>query len=326
MTTFSNSNRGNRTDLSEIKNRNLPDMSLYEYTPDTLSFIKEKPFKLEKEIQTLFEKNLPLIMGVEMVKSEFTIKDRRIDTLGFDPQTKAFVIIEYKRERNASVIDQGFTYLSLMLQHQADFILEYNETQHKNLKRSEVDWSQTRVVFVSQGFTQNQREAVNFKDLSIELWEVKRYANNSLTIQPIRKSHSSASIKTVMQNSKEYKEVAEQIRSYSEENLLQGKSDEVAELYETYKNAILNLDTGIETKPQKLYISFWKGTQYVCSVQLQNSSLKTVINLPKGRLDDSKELARDISHVGHWGMGDYEVKVSDTRYLEYIMSLIKQAL
>lgn len=301
-------------------------MSLYECASNTLSLVKEKPFRLEKEIQHLFEKNLPLIMGIEMVKSEFTIKDRRIDTLGFDPHARAFVIIEYKRERNVSVIDQGFTYLSLMLQHQADFILEYNETRRKNLKRSEVDWSQTRVVFVSQGFTQNQREAVNFKDLSIELWEVKRYANNSVSVTPIRKSHSSASIKTVMQNSPAYKEVAEKIKSYSEETLLQGKSDEVTELYETYKNAILNLDTEIETKPQKHYLSFWKGMQYICSMQLQNSSIKIVINLPKGKLDDSKGLTRDISGVGHWGMGDYEVKTADTRFLEYIMSLIKQVL
>ena len=59
--------------------------------------------------------------------------------------------------------------------------------KHKQeiLKRNEVDWSQTKVVFVSQGFTPNQREAVNFKDLSIELWEVKRYENDSVSITPI---------------------------------------------------------------------------------------------------------------------------------------------
>ena len=143
-------------------------MALYKYnTSGVFSEIKEKPFKLERDIQRMFETNMSEIMGLEMIKSEFTIKDRRIDTLAFDPQSKAFVIIEYKRERNSSVIDQGFTYLSLMLQNQADFILEYNETQAGNLKRNEVDWSQTKVVFVSQGFTPNQREAVNFKDLSI---------------------------------------------------------------------------------------------------------------------------------------------------------------
>ena len=54
-----------------------------------------------------------------------------------------------------------------------------------------------------------------------------------------------------MQNSPEFKEVTEKIKEYSEENLLKGKSDDVVELYESYKNAILNLNTEIEVKPQK---------------------------------------------------------------------------
>ena len=59
----------------------------------TLNLLKEKPFKLEKEIQSLFENNLLELMGLEMVKSEFVIKSKRIDTLGYDPQSKAFIII-----------------------------------------------------------------------------------------------------------------------------------------------------------------------------------------------------------------------------------------
>lgn len=301
-------------------------MALYKYTSATFSEIKEKPFKLEREIQRMFEANLPQIMSLEMVKSEFTIKDRRIDTLAFDPQSKAFVIIEYKRERNSSVIDQGFTYLSLMLQNQADFILEYNETLSKNLKRDDVDWSQTKVVFVSQGFTSNQREAVNFKDLSIELWEVKRYENDIVSITPIRKSHASASIKTVMQNNQAFKEVTDKIEEYSEERLLKGKSDDVVELYESYKNAILNLDTDIEVKPQKWYITFKKANTHICSIETQKNGIKITINMPKGHLDDSKQLTRDVSSIGHLGNGDYAIKVTDTKYLEYIMSLIKQAV
>ncbi|EXZ04785.1 hypothetical protein ACIXMS_08655 [Bacteroides fragilis] len=144
-------------------------MPLYKNTSAQLVSIKEKPFKLEREIQKIFENNLFTIMGIELVKSEFTIKNKRIDSLGFDPQTKAFVIIEYKRERNSSVVDQGFTYLSLMLQNKADFILEYNENNQNILKRNDVDWSQSRVVFVSPSFTDNQKEAVNFRDLAIEL-------------------------------------------------------------------------------------------------------------------------------------------------------------
>lgn len=301
-------------------------MPLFKYTPTAFSPVKEKKFKLEREIQRLFENHLPLIMGLERVKSEFVIKDRRIDTLAFDPVARAFVIIEYKREQNASVIDQGFTYLSLMLQHQAEFILEYNEGLQKNLRRNEVDWSQTRVVFVSQGFTANQRDAVNFKDLPIELWEVKRYENDCVSIRPLRKSHASASIKTVIKNNREYREVAEQLKNYSEEELLRGKPEEVAELYESYKNAITNLDTDIEPRPQKHYVSCYKGTRNICSIEIQRNGLKIFINRSKGELDDAKGLARDVAGVGHLGMGDYAVKVGDTQHLEYIMSLIKQTL
>jgi RecB family endonuclease NucS len=72
-------------------------MILYSNTSTTLNQVKEKPFKLEKDIQNIFENNLQQVMGLELVKSEFTIKNKRIDTLAYDKQSKAFIIIEYKR-------------------------------------------------------------------------------------------------------------------------------------------------------------------------------------------------------------------------------------
>ena len=50
------------------------------------------------------------------------------------------------------------------------------------------------------------------------------------------------------------------------------------------------------------------------------------INAKKGFLDDLKNITKDVSQLGHWGTGDYEIIVSDSKYLEYIMSLIKQLL
>ena len=40
----------------------------------------------------------------------------------------------------------------------------------------------------------------------------------------------------------------------------------------------------------------------------------------------TRKISRDVSSVGHWGNGDYEVVVDDTKNLEYVMSLIKQAI
>lgn len=39
-------------------------MPLFHLTNDNLNIIKEKPYKLEKEIQVLCEKNLEIIFGL----------------------------------------------------------------------------------------------------------------------------------------------------------------------------------------------------------------------------------------------------------------------
>ncbi|AMA49500.1 MULTISPECIES: DUF5655 domain-containing protein [Flavobacterium] len=300
-------------------------MNLYQINNTQLKALKEKPFKLEREIQNLFEQNLTLLTGLEFVKSEFSIKGKRIDTLAYDMQSESFIIIEYKRDKNASVVDQGFTYLSLMLENKADFVLTYNETLHKNLHSSTVDWSQTRVVFVSPSFTENQRLATNFKDIAIELWEIKRFENDIISINPIKKTNSAESIKPLAQKDSKIQTVTNEIKVYTEEEKFQGKSDDIKELYETYRDAILQLNSDIEIKPQKWYIAF-KLKSNIADIEIQKQGLKIWINLKKGSLDDSKKLARDVSSVGHIGNGDYELMVTDTSNLEYIMSLIKQAI
>lgn len=300
-------------------------MKIFVNKSGKLASHKEKPFKLEREIQKLFESNLQDIMGLEVVKSEFTIKNKRIDTLAFDSKTSAFTIIEYKRDKNISVVDQGFTYLSLMLENKADFIIEYNENNTKPLKREDVDWSQTRVAFVSQSFTDNQVLATNFKDIAIELWEVKQYEDSLITIHNIKKTQSAESIKPISQQNQVFKKVADEIKVYSEEDNLAIASEEIVELYERFKSAILNLSDGIEVKPQKFYIAF-KKDKNIADLQIQKNSIKIFINKKKGTLDDPKKFMRDVSEIGHMGNGDYQVQVSNDENLEYIMSLVKQAI
>ncbi len=272
----------------------------------------------------MFEQNLSTIMNLEFVRSEFQVKDKRLDTLAYDIQTNAFVIIEYKRDKNISVFDQGITYLNLMLQNQAEFIVEYNESLNKKLKRQDVDWSQSRVVFVSTDFTDIQIGATNFKDLSIELWTVKRFENGIIVVTPIKKSRNAVSFKPIARKSREMENVAKEIKVYTEEDTLNNKPDKVSELYYRFRSAILNMIDGVDIRPQKLYIAFKKDNRNLVDILIQNSGLKIFINVKAGKLDDPKGLARDISKIGHWGNGDYEVYASDTKNLEYILSLIKQ--
>ena len=292
---------------------------------ETLEVIKEKKFKLEREIQQLTEQNLSTIFGLEFVRSEFPLNNFRIDTLAFDLETNSFVIIEYKRDKSFSVVDQGYAYLSLMLNNKADFILEYNESKQNTLKRNNIEWSQSRVMFISPSFTTYQKEAINFKDLPIELWEISKFDNDTVMYNQIRTSGSQESIKTISQQNEAISVVSKEIKVFTEDDNLIKASDETKELYEKFKAAILNFDNDIVIKPRKLYVAFVSGSNIV-DIHVQKNSLKMWINLKMGELDDPKNLARDVSSTGHWGNGDYELHIKSDDEFEYILSLIKQSL
>ncbi|HET6590021.1 MAG TPA: hypothetical protein VFG45_07660 [Candidatus Nitrosocosmicus sp.] len=141
---------------------------------------------------------MKLLLNIEFITAEFELQGLRIDSLGFDNESNSFVIVEYKKDRNFSVIDQGFAYLSLLLHNKAEFILKYNETKSSLLKRESVDWSQSRIIFISPSFTSYQRKAIEFKDLPIELLEVKKYFNNIILFNKIEAIEKTESITKIV--------------------------------------------------------------------------------------------------------------------------------
>ncbi|MGA3060160.1 MAG: DUF5655 domain-containing protein [Candidatus Bathyarchaeia archaeon] len=300
-------------------------MPLFSIKSDRLERVKEVPFKSErKDIQRTTESSLKEVFGFEFVKSEFELGNLRIDTLAFDNENKSFVIIEYKIDQSFSLIDQGYAYLALLMNNKAEFILEYNECKSQVLKRDDIDWSQSKVVFVSPQFTKYQKQAINFRDLPIELWEVTKFANETLLFNQLKSPETSESISKISPKSEIIQKVSREIKVYTEEDLLDGLPKETVELYQALKERILALGYNIEVRPRKLYIGFVIGTNFV-DVRPRKSGLKLWINLTKGELKDPKNMAIDVSKVGHWGNGDYQVIIGNSDGLEYLMTLIKQS-
>jgi predicted transport protein/RecB family endonuclease NucS len=299
-------------------------MSIYITSGKKVTALKELPFKLEKEIQTLVEFNLGVLFGLQLVKSEFVMSDVRIDSLAYDKETKSFVIIEYKKDRAFSVFDQGMSYLSLMLNYRADVVLEYNERCGGVLKRTDVDWTQSRVIFVSPFFTSYQLDAVNFRDLPIEIWEIHRFENDILEIEQHKPYSTTASIRTVSKKSAEVEAVSKEVKTFTEEDHLSNADLEVVELYTHFKELVLSIGPDVQLKPMKFYLAFRSNTNFT-DVVIQKRSLKLSLNIPIGKLDDPKKIARDVSNVGHWGNGDYEIQMKDDNDLEYVVSLVRQS-
>jgi len=299
-------------------------MPIFNIRQNKLEKIREIPFKNEQEIQGLTEGSLKDVLGLELVRNEFELHKLRIDTLAFDNESKSFVIIEFKKDKNFSVIDQGYAYLQLLLNNKADFILEYNERKDKGLKRDDVDWSQSKVIFVSPQFTNYQKQAINFRDLPIELYEVAKYDNGVMSFNQLKSPETSESINLVSRGSSIVREVSKEIRVYTEKDHLSGMPDEIKEFYEDIKTRILNIGDGIEVRPKKYYIGFIAATNFV-DVHVQKGQVKLWLNMDKGELDDPRKMARDVSNVGHWGNGQYEIALKVGDDLDYLVTLIKQS-
>jgi len=302
-------------------------MKLYSINNDKLKNISLNEFKLEKDIQNLIEKNLDQLFNLQFVKSELTIKNFRVDTLGFDKENKSFVVIEFKRDRNFSVIDQGYTYMSLMLNNKSDFILEYNEICGASLKRDDIDWTQSKVIFISPTFTDYQKNAINFKDVPFELWEIKRYENNLIGfIQHKTTSEESISNTIIGGDDNIIKSVSKEVKLYSEDyHLNQHKVLELTkQIYFDLRKRIMNIGSDIEVVPRKFYISFKRKTNLI-DITINKNELWCWINLRKGQLDDPKGICRDVSEIGHTGNGDYDLYIKQDTDLDYIMFLVNQS-
>jgi len=286
--------------------------------------VAEKDFILEKDIQKIVEKNMESIFGIRFIASEFELKDLRVDSLGYDIESNSFVIFEYKRDKNFSVIDQGYAYLSLLINNKAEFVLFHNEKSSMQLKKNEVDWSQSKVIFVSPSFTIYQRKAIGFRDLPIELWEVKTYSNNTVVFNQLQAPEKSESILTISQKSEVVRRVSQEVKVHTEQYHLDKANENIKSIYRELKETILLTGSDIKIKPKAKYVAFVRNTNFA-DVVIYRNQINLFLNMSKGALNDPRNFARNVSTVGHWGNGDYEVIVSDLTEIGYLSSLIRQS-
>jgi predicted transport protein len=248
-------------------------MPIYKQSGNKLVAVKEEKINLEKSLQSLIENNLDELFGLSFVSTEFALNSLRIDTLAFDNETKSFVIIEYKKDRSFSVVDQGYAYLSLLIHNKADFILEYNEKNKHNLKKTDVDWSQTRIIFIANAFTKYQQEAIGFQDMPVELWEVKKYNNGLLLLNEIKPSGKKESIKTVTKN-KDIEKVTREVKKYSLSDHIKPGWEKAQDLFEEFSQRVLELDSRIQIRPVKYYIGFNIENKNVVAVRFRKAKLQ----------------------------------------------------
>lgn len=310
----------------------MAQMSIFQVKHNKLVKIKEKKFNYERDLQKLVEHNLEEIFGLEFVSGglnkEFSVQGTHqrfyVDTLAYDPQVNSFVIIEYKKDKSLSVIDQGYAYLSAMLNNKADFILEYNERKSKNLKRGGIDWTQARVIFVAREFTPYQKGAIAFKDLPIELWETQLLEDRLASFTQIKPPETQESISAVTK-SDTIKKVSKEVKAFTYEDHYARANENIKALLNKLREQILTTDESIKEKPVQNYLGYKLSWYNFTSIHVYKTKLKIYVR--KKKLESNKrKLFKKFPPSYGWGKTPlWWIDISDEKKLDYVMRAIRES-
>ena len=300
-------------------------MALFRIEKNSVQRLVAKDARLERDLQQLFEQNLDELLNTVFLASEYSTSfGGRIDTLGID-NSGAPVIIEYKRSTNESIINQGLSYLRWLLDHKAEF-----ESLCREKKVDiEIDWDSPRVICIAESYNKFDTDTADFLPINIELFRYRIYDGTILYLEPESFQKVKVSTSGIVRKAKQAKEpdhIERLQKTYSLEDHLKKSNTSTKELFAKLREAILGIDEEVNEVPKKMYVAY-KITTNFADVIFYKSELRITLNVRSGDLDDPKGIATDFTKPkkGHWGNGDYEVKVKSEADLEYAIELIKQS-
>jgi predicted transport protein len=282
--------------------------------------VEELPAKwaaLERQLQTLIEKNMSVFFGVNFLKSEYTTSNGgRIDSLGID-ENNCPVIFEYKRASNENVINQGLFYLDWLLDHKADFELLVMNTLGREFS-DRLDWSMPRLICIAGDFTKYDEYAVKQINRNIDLIRYKKFGEELLMFDLIN-----SNVATAFKDTNTEK-VVKQSTDKTFDEQLETTSSKLRELYYSIRDYILALGDDVTENKLKLYSAFKKIKNIVC-VEVRTKSIMLYLRLSPEDIVLENGFTRDVSKVGHWATGDLEVTIKNAKDFEKAKEYIDKA-
>ena len=299
-------------------------MALFKISGSTVKKIIAKNLGLEKNLQFLFEQNLEEVLNIVFLAHEYSTSfGGRIDTLGIDKNGSP-CIIEYKKNQNDNVINQGLSYLKWLLDHK-----EKLEILCQNKKIDiEIDWDSPRVICIAESYNKYDLDTADILPINIELLRYRIYDENILFLEPENYQKVKISTSGIIRKFKTQKTKDDQLqKTYSIDDHLAGKNNETLGLFQDLRERIISLDQNIMEEAKAKYIAYKTSTNFV-DIVVKQYGLKIFLNVKGGQLTDPQKLARDLTKpkpIGHWGNGDYEVKFESADEADAVFALIKQS-
>ena len=311
----------------------MSDIKLFQFSADDAHPLPSHTAPLEKELHNLMQKHMECFLGIRFVASEYSTGKNhggRIDSLGLD-ENNCPVILEYKRQKNENVINQGLYYLDWLLDHRAEFKLLVLDRFGKEIADA-IEWTGTRVLCIAGDFTKFDEHAVAQIGRNIELIRYKYFGDDLLMLEwinPAQTAPSSGASGQSLQPAFPTELVAADLppspktRS-SVADQLAGMSEEQRVLYDELCGFILSLGDDINVKELQLYVAFTRLKNFVC-LRPMHGWFKLWLHLDPDSMTLEKNFSRDVRNKGHWGTGEQELSLHSMDDLTKAKPLIERA-
>ena len=306
-------------------------MPLFEISGEKLKVVEQSNFSAEKALQRLIETNLETVFACRFVASEFStgqVHSGRIDTLALSEDDNP-VIIEYKKVESSELLNQSLFYLAWLQDHRGDF----EKAARKALgPKVEVDWSSVRVICLAPNYRKYDLHAARMMGVDIELWTYRMFRNHILYIeeQLQRSVVTTSSVigaegkNPVMVEAGKKAALTRATGSYSFDERVEGKPEQVKELAVAIDEFILGLDPAMEQVPKKLYVAYRISKNITC-MEVQHQKVLLFLKLDPKKVTGPPGISRDVSSIGHFGTGDLEITIKSLDDLESAKPFIRMA-
>lgn len=306
-------------------------MPLFEMSGESLVPVEQTNFAVEKELQTLVEKNLAAIFNCRFVASEFStgaLHAGRIDSLALSEDNNP-VIIEYKKVESSELINQSLFYLHWIQDHKGDFEIAIQRALGNYV---EVDWSAVRVICIAPNYKKYDLHAVQVMGANIELWKYRLFKNGSIYLEEVFQATTVTASPSSIDGGKnpvmvEAGKRAAQVRAtatYEFEEHLEGKPAHIQSLMHTIREYIVGLDPAIEEAPKKFYVAY-KISQNIVCMEPHSRNIKLFVKLSAGDVEFPPSFYRDVTEIGHYGTGNTEFTISSEQDFELVKPFIELA-
>ena len=114
-------------------------------------------------------------------------------------------------------------------------------------------------------------------------------------------------------------------KDYGEEHHTKGIPQEVVELYRGVDRFCRELEPSVRRRHLAKHIAYEYGSRVFCTVHLQKGGLRMWLKLDYSELDSPPSNIRDVSKIGHWGVGNVEVRIDNQRVLQSAKPYIRQS-